>query len=86
MNNLIISHCQIFITRKCNISCRYCKLTKKKLEKELSINQWKIGFKNLEKIGIKTVKILGGEPTVVEGLEDLLKFINENTNIKYVIL
>lgn len=81
-----ITECQIFLTRKCNILCGYCKLTKKHFEKELSIDEWKLAFKNLEKIGIKTVKILGGEPTVIDGLEELLKFINENTSIKYAIL
>jgi len=81
-----VTECQIFITRKCNILCGYCKLTRKHFENELSINEWKLAFKNLEKIGIKTVKILGGEPTVIDGLEELLKFINENTSIKYAIL
>ena len=81
-----ITECQIFLTRRCNLQCGYCKLARNPLKKELSINEWKKAFKFLEEIGIKTVKILGGEPTILEGLEDLLTFINEETSIKYAVL
>ena len=81
-----ITECQIFLTRRCNLRCGYCKLTQNPLKKELNIDQWKKSFKNLEKIGIKTVKILGGEPTIVDGFENLLKFIDKETSIKYAVL
>ena len=81
-----ITECQIFITRKCNLNCGYCNLTKKPLIKELTISEWQTAFTNLEKIGIKTVKILGGEPTIIQGLDKLIKFINENTSLKYALL
>jgi molybdenum cofactor biosynthesis enzyme MoaA len=66
MNNNI-TEAQIFLTRECNFSCHYCKLTKRKLN-ELSLEQWKDVFLFLEDIDIQTVKILGGEPTVKEWL------------------
>lgn len=81
-----ITECQIFLTRRCNLYCGYCKLVKNPLKKELRINEWKKAFRILEEIGIKTVKILGGEPTILEGFEDLLMFINEETSIKYAVL
>ncbi len=81
-----ITECQIFLTRGCNLHCGYCNLVKKQLKKELSINEWEKAFMNLEKIGIKTVKILGGEPTIIEGFEDLIRFINKETSIKYAVL
>lgn len=81
-----ITECQIFLTRRCNLNCAYCNIVKKPVERELSIDEWKKAFKNLENMGIKTVKILGGEPTIIKGFEDLLMFINEETTIKYAVL
>ena len=81
-----ITECQIFITRRCNLNCGYCNLVKKKTKNELTMDEWKRAFKILDKIDIKTVKILGGEPTVLEGFEDLLRFINRETSIKYAVL
>jgi MoaA/NifB/PqqE/SkfB family radical SAM enzyme len=81
-----ITECQIFLTRKCNLHCGYCKIVKKPVDKELNINEWKKAFRILDDIGIKTVKILGGEPTILEGFEDLLMFINDETLIKYAVL
>ena len=31
----------IILTRKCNLSCRYCNVVKKNNNNELSIDQWK---------------------------------------------
>ncbi|RLG26483.1 hypothetical protein DRN85_02845 [Methanosarcinales archaeon] len=81
-----ITECQIFLTRRCNLRCGYCNLAKKQLKRELSIDEWKKALKNLDNIGIKTVKILGGEPTIIEGFEDLIRFMNEETSIKYAVL
>ncbi len=77
---------QWFITRRCNLHCGYCNLTKRKFEKELDTEEVKKGVKNLENIGIKTVKFLGGEPTVRDDLEDIIKFLNKETSLEYAIL
>ena len=80
----MLTEAQIFLTRRCNLNCSYCKLTKRKLD-ELSLEDWLVGFKNLEKIGIKTVKILGGEPTVKTWFPELLDHLPE-FNIKFALL
>lgn len=85
MNERLVTECQIFLTRKCNINCGYCRLTKKSLD-ELTVNEWKSAFRNLQNIGIRTAKILGGEPTTVDGIEELLAFINSKTSIRYALL
>lgn len=82
----MVTECQVFLTRKCNIMCGYCKLIEKQFDNELTTDEWKKAFLLLEKLGIKTVKLMGGEPTVLEHLEEILTFINENTNIKYAVL
>lgn len=81
----IITEAQVLLTRRCNLDCSYCKLTRKKMN-ELSPNQWKRSFLNMESIGIRTVKILGGEPTIFEGIEELIRFINDNTGLRFALL
>ena len=84
--NYKVTECQIYLTRRCQLKCDYCVLTKSPLEQELSINEWKEAFHVLDTIGIKTVKILGGEPSIVKNVEDLLQYINNETSIKYAML
>jgi len=81
-----ITECQVYLTRKCNLRCGYCKLVEKQFDNELSVDEWKRAFLFLDRIGIKTVKLMGGEPTVLENLEELLSFINRHTDIKYAVL
>jgi len=75
---------QILITRKCNLSCQYCKISKKNM-KELSLNEWKEAILILDNLGIKFIKIMGGEPTLKQDLEDLIRFIKTNTKIKVAL-
>ncbi len=70
-----ITEAQIYLTRRCNLRCSYCKLTKTHLE-ELSLEEWKRGYDNLKQIGIKTVKLLGGEPTLKRWLPELISYTN----------
>lgn len=85
-DELYPTEAQYFITRRCNLHCGYCNLTKRKFEKELDTEEVKEGIKNMEKLGIKTLKILGGEPTVREDLEDIIRFLNKETKLEYAIL
>ena len=66
-----ITEAQIFLTRECTVSCGYCKLIDRTLP-ELGLGEWKRGMENLAAAGIKTVKILGGEPTVKSWLPELV--------------
>lgn len=76
---------QWFITRRCNLHCGYCNLTKRKFKKELDAEEVKEGIMNLENLGINTVKFLGGEPTVREDLEEIINFANK-TKLEYAVL
>jgi MoaA/NifB/PqqE/SkfB family radical SAM enzyme len=53
--------------------------------KELDLGDWMKAWRVMERIGIKTVKIMGGEPTVKKWLPDLLRFASR-TEIKTAIL
>lgn len=76
----------VYLTRKCNLSCHYCKLPKTNLRNELDIQQWIEAFAILEKIGIETVNVLGGEPTLVEGIEVLINYLNKKTDLQYYLI
>jgi len=68
-----ITEAQIYLTRDCNLRCGYCKLVKSEIG-DISFQDWTNAYDNMEKIGIKTVKILGGEPTLKKWLPDLLQY------------
>lgn len=84
MHMMKITEAQVFLTRECNLSCGYCNLTCKKLH-ELDLNGWKRGFTAMAAAGIKTVKILGGEPTVKLWLPELIRY-SEHLGIRTALL
>lgn len=68
-----ITEAQIFLTRECNNVCTYCKLTQRTLQ-ELSLIEWQHVFDNLWCLGIRTIKLLGGEPTMKPWLPELIAY------------
>lgn len=85
-NYSYITECQVFLTRRCNLNCGYCNLTKKPLPRELKTSEWKEAFSRMEMLGIQSVKLLGGEPTILEDLEELITFICKKTKLKFALL
>ncbi len=79
-----ITEAQVFLTRECNLSCGYCNLVGRKLE-ELDFDGWKRAFARMAAIGIKTVKFLGGEPTVKPWLPELIAYAGD-LNLKTALL
>ena len=77
----------MFLTRDCNLRCGYCNLVKSgnNLRDELDIEGWKKAYDTMENIGIKTVKIMGGEPTIMGWLPELLEYVSKGP-IKTAIL
>lgn len=89
IKNNEITEAQIFLTRRCNTKCGACNLSESgRGLKELDLFEWIIAFQNLNNLGIKTVKIMGGEPTEV-GMDKLLRIIRyakDYTDIKVALL
>lgn len=75
-----ITEAQLFLTRDCNLRCGYCNLVKSgdELWDELDIDGWKRAYDNMEDICIKTVKLLGGEPTVKPWFSDLIEYASQS--------
>lgn len=76
---------QIFISEVCSEGCVYCPYTLMSIEqrrillsKELSIKQWQkvVTFLH-DKMGIKLLALIGGEPAAKKGIENLMNFITK---------
>ncbi|NQU98940.1 radical SAM protein [Candidatus Woesearchaeota archaeon] len=83
----------IAITNACNFRCNYCSPDGKGgFGEGFKTKTKKTNFSDLEKKikiaeeeGIEKIRITGGEPLVVKGIVDLLKFLEKETNLKYAL-
>lgn len=72
------------ITRKCNNFCEWC-YTQKKLNCEIMTKEDAFSSVNkLKELGAKRIVLIGGEPTLYDGLDELIKYI-VSKNIKVSI-
>ncbi|NMB66512.1 radical SAM protein [Candidatus Woesearchaeota archaeon] len=70
------------ITKKCNLNCKHCYLNKKNLEKEeLSKEELITISKLIVKNKIFEVLVTGGEPTIKEGIKEIIPILCENCNV-----
>lgn len=77
---------EIEITMRCNLNCEGCyKADPRHVGKELSIDGWKKVIDNLARCGIKLLNLIGGEPTIVPKIEELISYINSKPGIDYII-
>ena len=76
----------IYITRKCNLSCGYCSVGKNNTLVELNEEKWIHAIDILKNIGIEKLVILGGEPTIKQGIENIVQYLSNNTSINFSIV
>ena len=63
----------IRITRNCNMMCPYCNIPNQP-KKDLTLQEWKQALEIINKLNIKDLVILGGEPTMFSELPELIKY------------
>jgi len=81
-----IDEAEIEITMRCNLNCEGCyKWDPRHVGKESSIDEWKKIIDNLEICGIKLVNLIGGEPTVIPKINELIAYINSKPRIDYIL-
>ncbi len=72
------------LTYRCTLKCIHCPWRKLTTKKEMSIIKWKSIIKNLHKTGIRVLIMEGGEPTLFQGLQELVAFA-QNLNMRVII-
>lgn len=74
----VIDYIRVSVTQRCNLRCVYCMPENCKIEKEtLSFEDYLKILKVFRELGVKKIKITGGEPLVRLGVN---KFINSLKN------
>ncbi|MGG7076680.1 GTP 3',8-cyclase MoaA [Clostridium sardiniense] len=85
-----VDYLRISITDKCNLRCVYCMPEKGsvfcKEEKRLSNEEIYRIAKEASKLGIRKIRLTGGEPLVCPGIVDLIKRINSIDGIEEIAI
>ena len=70
-------HINLYITRRCNMNCEFCAVTGwRNVYSELSAKEWKNHAEALNSLDIGYVNIVGGEPTLRNDLEDIIRIFS----------
>ncbi|CEG12739.1 putative cyclic pyranopterin monophosphate synthase [groundwater metagenome] len=77
---------RLSVTQKCNLNCPYCHKEgeddKNKGDKEISVSEIKGIMRAASELGIKKVKITGGEPLLRNDIVEIVKEISKIESIK----
>jgi MoaA/NifB/PqqE/SkfB family radical SAM enzyme len=66
----------LFITRKCNLECPYCKVTSFQF-KDLNTDQWQQVIDKLYRWGVRIFSITGGEPLLRKDIHEIIRHISK---------
>ena len=75
-----IDYLRLSITDRCDLRCKYCMPEKPVFYKKssfLSLKQLKVLSRILIKLGIKKIRITGGEPLVRKDILEYLEFLHK---------
>ena len=78
----------IFLTRKCNLKCPYCfadEFVNKKNE-EVTLENFEKILNFIKKDGTSRIGLIGGEPTLHPKFNKILDILNNDDNIKEIII
>lgn len=67
-----ITNLRISITNRCNLSCYYCHREGYSSNDEMNVDEIKTIVSAFKKLGIKKVKITGGEPLMRRDVTDII--------------
>jgi MoaA/NifB/PqqE/SkfB family radical SAM enzyme/tetratricopeptide (TPR) repeat protein/SAM-dependent methyltransferase len=72
------SHLVLDYTRMCNGKCTYCSIWRTKCEHELSLGVIEEVFRSLNKFGLSTCYITGGEPYISDKIVDIARLLHQH--------
>ncbi|HAJ79286.1 MAG TPA: hypothetical protein DCO75_05900 [Fibrobacteres bacterium] len=67
----------LFVTRKCNCACHYCKSIYQP-HTDITLEQWKAIIDRLHEWGVRIFSLTGGEPLVRPDIADIVEYISVN--------
>ncbi|MEK6816931.1 MAG: radical SAM protein, partial [Nanoarchaeota archaeon] len=79
----IVNTLQLFITNRCNLRCKACFYAHNLGKQDMTLEQYKNNVMEY-KDKIKKVILLGGEPTLHPGMEEMIEF-NRKLGLKTTI-
>ncbi|MBQ9945224.1 MAG: GTP 3',8-cyclase MoaA [Clostridia bacterium] len=74
-----IDYLRISLTRRCDLNCSYCGHKKDSEQRELTVSEIALFVRAFAKLGIKKVRLTGGEPLV---REDIIKIAETVRSVK----
>lgn len=64
--------CELILTDRCNFKCPYCRGVKREYQKDLELSEAVRIITEWQKHNLKNIRFSGGEPTLYEGLVNLV--------------
>lgn len=81
-----LQRCELILTDRCNFRCAYCRGIKKTFQGDMTFEK-AIKIVDLwDSANLHNVRFSGGEPTIWEGLIDLVKHTKNKKNIQHIAL
>ena len=80
-----LKRCELILTDVCNFKCPYCKGVRSDIKGTLKLEQAKYIVDLWTKEGLENIRFSGGEPTLYEGLIELVEY-TKNKNVKRIAL
>lgn len=78
--------CELILTDKCNFKCPYCREMSSACKGSLTLNQAEDIVDLWAKNGLKNIRFSGGEPTLWNGLLQLVKYTYQKESINRIAI
>jgi molybdenum cofactor biosynthesis enzyme MoaA len=84
--NSDLQRCELILTDKCNFKCAYCRGIKKELQGTMSLEKAKHIVDLWTDGNLHNIRFSGGEPTIWEGLGELVAYTRTKPSIERIAL
>ena len=75
----------LFLTRKCNLACPYCKSISQPF-KDIDLESWDKTIDRLHDFGVRVFTLTGGEPLLYSGIMEIVgKIVNDRKSVCWMI-
>jgi len=83
-----ITYIRFSVTPHCNFDCIYCSshISESAKSKEFNLDDIAFLFNTVSQLGIKKVRLTGGEPLIRKDITDIVKKLSVNKEIKEIVL